>query len=1017
MSFFRNLLNSRGQNIKHDGRPLWKYLLSDDEFKELKACIEQTNFHSLDPRDITLYFAEWWKRNYKGGKPSIEDVFNSLNIPVNKILTEDLFYELAKQGAQLLGIRWIRRQYTLYFRTLLLQGGIPINHITLNAGYYLNFLIRLIEIQPNSVEEIVLNTELTKLLPVSSRNETIYENCLEIINSFINNEDDYKEIFEKNDALKKISDELNIRKKKLERSNRIQRSKIFWAMTSQNEKTSIYLKIGFANQYDAESLKQLLNIESDPIERFYQIYINDKRVCTFRRMLSGSYKTHWDFEGNFNWNFEKVLPQFYWISDNTKRHEITDMLSVQPTLDEPTLWVSIDENEWRLVKGNTVKLDEAFVLHPQDWMVQNENVTIQYLVLNEQELCFSKFSNTITLFKNDTTVNFTTNSQPFEWTILSEKPGWMRNANMPVITQRIYLQVYDENERLVPNSVYNINFKSRNNPIWQKYDKNVSLPPGLIDLKIEYNGKEAFDRVFNIANLTLEFIDQTINSAELAWNNKNGFNIEVSETIQYNVIIENNHFIFELDLENNAIPASVTFKIKLGTNRSLYFDINSPFSGIGLLDKDGTIMNDKSIVPLTDLYGLRLLTSKSGETNIKMWNHLRPEVKIFKNVSFTQQPLISFKDHLQRLFYLADAMRHDNIVEIDVSNANNSFTFFVKGFTHTINDVDNQLEGKVFVNDGRDLQLLAVSLNVAFQEIQILGLSVDEEGYHHLPNNIDKGQFIVFSTNNGGKQLQPRFINTQPDIIISSKEERIVKYHNDLLESDFKSSHWQELKTYYDICVEYKIPFSTFDQIRAIGSGSMVAAKAFFFLGVHQRDVNEYIQLQIPALEQDLGFCFHWIKKNDWNSALESTITLVGDEQFNLLVELMKKYFNDIGLPKLTAFLSNGLIDGVERVTNQIINEERSKLGQRVLNELPKFIPHCTSYYGIRFDNHEIIKLLLRSPMAAAESITDKEEKSIWLNDPTFVAILRRNIQYAQYIAPGLYTQVLYHTLANPQLQ
>ena len=305
-------------------------------------------------------------------------------------------------------------------------------------------------------------------------------------------------------------------------------------------------------------------------------------------------------------------------------------------------------------------------------------------------------------------------------------------------------------------------------------------------------------------------------------------------------------------------------------------------------------MTDRSTLPLTDLYGLRLLTSKSGETSIKMRNHLRPEVKIFKNVSFTQQPLISFKEHLQRLFYLADAMKHDNIVEIDVSNTNNNFTFFIKGFTHTINDVDNQLEGKVFVNDGRDLQLLAVTLNVGFQEIEIFGLSVDEQGYHHLPSITDKGQFIVFSTNNNGKQLQPRFINTQPDYINSSAEERIAKYHNNLLESDFKSSHWQELKKYYDICVEYKIPFSTFDQIRSIGYGSKVAAKAFFFLGVHQRDVTEYIQLQISTLEQDLGFCFHWIKKNDWNSALDSTITLVGNEHLMLLIELMDKYFNDI---------------------------------------------------------------------------------------------------------------------------
>jgi hypothetical protein len=104
------------------------------------------------------------------------------------------------------------------------------------------------------------------------------------------------------------------------------------------------------------------------------------------------------------------------------------------------------------------------------------------------------------------------------------------------------------------------------------------------------------------------------------------------------------------------------------------------------------------------------------------------------------------------------------------------------------------------------------------------------------------------------------------------------------------------------------------------------------------------------------------------------------------------------------------------RITNTIIQDERGKLGLRVLNELPNHIPHINSYYGITFDNHMIIKLLLCAPMSVAESIMDNAQMSIWTNND-FVANLRRNIQYSEYIAPGLYCKILYHTLANPQLQ
>jgi hypothetical protein len=416
-------------------------------------------------------------------------------------------------------------------------------------------------------------------------------------------------------------------------------------------------------------------------------------------------------------------------------------------------------------------------------------------------------------------------------------------------------------------------------------------------------------------------------------------------------------------------------------------------------------------VSLTNLHGLRLLMSNIGETNIKMWNHLRPDVKICKIVSKSQQPLICFKEDLKHLFYLADAMNYKNIIEIEVSSNSKQYRFFVNGFSHSIDNVENQLEGKVFVDESDDLNLLAVPLNVEIENIQIIGLNYKEIGYHHLPSDSKIGQYIVFSALNEGKQLQPRLINTESDYEFTQDEVRISEYYDQLSNSNFQSVHWQKLKIYYEICNKYRIPFSTFDQIRAISLGSEVAAKAFFFLGICQIDKNEFIQSQVISLEQDLGFCFHWIKKNDWITAQEFCIQNFGLELFNQLFELWDLYFKEISMPQLKLFLTENL-KNIERINfNAFITEKRSKLGERVLKELPKITPHTTKNYSIDIDKHIIVKLLLRSPIAIAESICNKAEKSIWTNDK-FTALLRRNVQYASYIAPELYKEILLQTLS-----
>jgi len=354
-------------------------------------------------------------------------------------------------------------------------------------------------------------------------------------------------------------------------------------------------------------------------------------------------------------------------------------------------------------------------------------------------------------------------------------------------------------------------------------------------------------------------------------------------------------------------------------------------------------------------------------------------------------------------------MDHKNMVLVEISNdKKKNFKFYVKGFTHSIDNVSSQLERKVLLTGPGNIQLFAVPLNLKSDKIKELILYTDDQDMHHLSANTTPGQFIIISTYNEGKQLQPRFINTDPDYIPTDKNERLKKYVEDLLHNDFNSDTWNELKIYYNICLRYKIPFSTFDQLRAVGLSSELSARAFFFFGINQYETDEYIQWQVPILEQDLGFSFHWISKSDWNEAIiyvENWSCL----NIQILLVLMHKYFQEIKMIQLYRFISASVIDNNQRIDNSMILNERALLGERVLEELPRTnLPNISeTNYGINFETHYKVKLLLYAPIAVAESIKNMGNSSIWSTDNN----LRRNIQYAQYIAPNLYINVLYHAL------
>ena len=1005
MSFFSTILLSKNLP-KHDGRPLWKYMFNDEDYKKLLEELKFARPLSIDPRDVTMYYAEWWKKNYNGGTPSKFEIFNSLNGNVRYNFNQEDFFKLAVTGARMLGIKWITRQNTLYFRTLLLQGGLPLSHISENQGKYLNFLIAVLEEQPETIEDFIFKPHITGLLPLSSQNKDIYENCFEIVKSFLNKEDIYDELFKESEALKAISNTLKAKEKLLIRKQRFSKPKNYWLLSFKKEKISIILRIGLADSYNSESLSNILGFEVTGKE--YQFYVNEELICVFRKMINGNFKTDWYNQQNQEWNGVSNLPYTYVIKDGEK-HEVTDFIETIPNLKEPSLWSRFSDNEWRLIKGNGASNNEAAILFPVNWY---GNLLTMDLSLYEEQLSWLTFEGEVEICNQQQVRKYLSGVNSFEWTIVSKKPTWMLKASMPVVNSIPNVIIYDENSNRLPDSKSKIWIRKHNsNESWEGLSKLHHIPLGCIDIKIEKDGLIAYDMFFNIGNLKAKYATKAIDNAEIEINNLESFEFKLDESPILKIQQLNNKFSLKVNTEYSKIPTGIKGSLGQRNQRKLYFEMASPFEGMAITNADGKVITEVEKLTLANLYGLRILSTPNTGTILRIKNRLKTEVIITKEIKESSQPVISFIEEITRLYYLADAMDYRNKVCLELIEGSKSKTYEITGFSHTLN-VEEQFENNVSLQSSEDeLDLYAIPLNCKSENIELIPL-VRNELYYTIPATEITNQFIVISSTEKGKQLMPRYVNTNEEFVEISKEERIDQFHSQLLEENFDGQIWKQILSYFNICIKNHIPFSTFDQLRAISRSSKVAARAFLFLGINQEETDYFIQKAIPEMEKDLGFCFHWIKNEDWGIALNELDELYKSQYFVQISGLISLYMRENGFDDILKFIMGENIKK-ENILYSDIREVRALLGERVLKELPRMTPKITKEYNISINDHLPVKLLLRAPIAVAESINDTPNAyPIWAGDDHRESI-RRNIQYSQYLNSEFYSRVILQALKN----
>lgn len=1022
MSYFATL-KSNGRLNHYNGNTVWKIGLSEQDFQQLKSELKNVFPFHLDPRDAFLYYAEWWKNEYAGGMPSKKMIFDSIGGLISTGMDEDQFYRKAKYGARRLGVKWIVRNNTLYFRTMLMQGGLPLKHISENYSYYLNFLMAVLEEQPETVEDFSFNPEITGLLPKSSQNELIYENCFEIVRSILNEESVYDDLLRSNEAVTTISKQLKEKRKTLQRKSREVKPRNFWLLTRKNGERTIELRVGLADLYSAEGLGNILGFNLDQHE--YQFYLNDDLVCVFRRMLNGNYKTNWYGQNSMLWDGSDKTPNVYVISNNERR-EVYDFIQLVPDLTKPSLWTLYSDETWRLVKGTGTSHENAFIMHPKEWNVDLDSDKFE---INGSVMCFTPFEGEVALNSLNECITFKSSVYSFDWTIMSDRPKWMVRSNMAVVRKAPQILIYDDSGKRLNSKEATLYTKKRGGVAdWNEYSSSDSLLPGCYDLKIEFNGLTAYDSFYNIGQFNVKYGKQSLSLGQFRIEGTQ-FDFSLTPSDAYESSNNNSEYELVRSRESKKAPQVISCRLKEGSKRSLLFEMDSPLKGIAIVGRDGVIVSEAETLTLEELNGLRILSNQGMDTSVTIQNKLKLDVKIFKELRSSFQPLISLKDDLLRLFNLADTMNHKNILELVISNDIETKVYNIAGFSFYL-DVTQQIDGilNLYGQDfnGTYPELLAIPLNVDIGKLDMIPVLKTETAYQ-IPKVEFTSDFIVIAEGDFAGKLMPRYVRTGEFGEMEPRLERLERYHDQLLNSSLAGDAWKELEKYFDICKNFKIPFSTLDQIRSIRGSSKVVAKAFLFLGQKSTYKEEFVQSIVPQLEQELGFNFHWVSREDWHQAMNELLEysmsqkwfvemkelgLISEDQiFKDVTDLIQSYFQNIRLIEVFSYLNMQKVGVSVPITNQQIQSLRGQLGVRVLKELPKYTPYISKNYGVPVDQHEPVKLLLRAPIAAAESIAGIiEGRSIWSCDD-FVDILRRNMQYAQYLNPEFYKQLLIYTL------
>jgi hypothetical protein len=960
---------------------------SEEFYKEMKNSIASLySIENEDPRDFTLFYGLWWKYAYKEGKLSKDMIFKELGDNERNFSASDL-YEKAKKGGEQIGLKWIRREHTLRFRTLLLQGGIPLNTLgAFGTDIYKNFLRKVIELQPERPEEIANNHDVIRYLPMSNRNEVFFEIALNISKAIWDgNEDGLKilEILRANNQSELVSDLITWQKKIGRRVESQIKIKSFWELTKSafGGAYKINLTVELPERMEKDQLVDVLHIKEDELSTSYNFFCEESLLGTYRKNIKGNYLKVSSFKSAINWDLQNdQIPILYFSDDSGKKYLIPQQINKIPSADYPTFWIPMDENRWLMSNKLSYSGDSVFVLTNQERHCGDNFIPVSISII---ELYFFELQETTEfIISEDEVIEFKLNTHSFDWYIQSAMPSWMERANRLIVSAKPQVHFFDQTGNLIPDSQFEKRWRKKGEIEWNSFQQPFSSGI-IIELEFKHSsGAIEYEQVYHVGNANLTVNYKSLLCQEVNFRHENlklGLFPNELYTEKPSELNPNEKILTFNDPKQIPKQINAVLTNRFGTLRFL-FALN--IRGIEIFDSLENCIQDKHVFLLNNLYGYRIVNGESRD--IKIYNQQYPELVICQTIQAGIIPLRNYQLLIQKLFLLADSMSTNNVVVMRMDDK--SYMFQLYNADISFRSIDGEInftaENRLQVTGAKlmigESAISAIPLNCELNSIYTIVLEKNETGFS-LPTIIEEEEFIVFDTNSESRfKILPTYVTSNPtnlesdkNILYQNKLNRIENFALKLNEQLFSGNEWCKLNKYIQLCIEHDLPFSAFDLIRASCSSTDLTAKLLCSLIMNSVNKDEFIRTCVK-MEEELGFKFHWCSFESIEDEISSILELIGFEKSEFIMErislIMRPHYIQATHPEWKKQLGPIFLT---------IKQMRRNLGKAVINELPR------KYPWISEQRKEII--LLNDPNVSKRLI-------IMFRVPITVALLKLNL-------------------------
>lgn len=950
---YLDILRTRGMQGLQKNMPLWKFKLSEEEYEALKQTLR---IHTSDlakyGEEAALCYAEWWRRDYKGNIPSKEDV--AMGIGIHSSYANEL-YKAAREALQKHGYTFLHSlKGTLYFRTLLNQGGLPINYITNsgNMGNYSRFLkelvseLSLINIDWNEVDSsIIQQFNCISYLGKAFKNENIYDVSMQIAHAVIVGEKDILPYDDTDASLAELTKSLETAYSRAKAQRKTRPLSLHWKLrTMENRKGYLYVNMDVVKDISSDSIPGLNIMTCYSFDVFVAGTLVGKYVRKDNirdeegNILSAIYtRINVGMHSDILWTGEPVV-EVKVRCDNDDRLFLTIAGCYPPNFYYPQVFQMLDDNLYSM--SETANAGNNVAIFSHEW----KNGKSLPITICDKELYYNAFTDELDLHNSETgeDVKLTNNFTPYTVEFSGNYISWVEKSNYKLLSTIPFVRVYDQEKNRVHNFIVKYGFRNDNYIKWRSLKSSCVFPCGLVDIRVELpDGHTVTETFYSIGKLKFTSDNESVFSTNIICscgadmlpkiNTQEG--VDITE-------LGTNKWMVKRSKDSKFTPSVCDFSLYCAGNPTLHLSIAIPFDGVTVTDVKGNIVPNGKIVSLANLTNFCVVShgcyGKKRNIDVSYVSDKVEDYSLLKHLrSKVIDGLVSLADYndlIVRMFNLYGANSFDRSSSVAMNIYGTEI--FIRKFVleSTIEDgkirvIDSTEEDTDdFLYDG-EVYAFPVGDELSSEDFFVVKLErIDNsENLFAFPDDFDQQEVVVFSGPEARRRMVPKYYNRVAYDF--DKQERAEhsssntqKWSEILANEDvMMGKHWKDVCKAFDICSRYYLPFSTYNGLKPIARNSKFLAK--FVIAMWLNEYQDVLSQDIDRFEQEMVVAIHWIPAKIWEESIGELMATIPEALLHMmyvkmqsLVELLQELLNstvstDIA-PAFAAFLVSGKIDG-----------------------------------------------------------------------------------------------------------